>query len=73
MVLHDEIEQHSGFLLDRRVEVLTVPGLIDLTDGTMERLVLFVSEKFAFSEFMFEIFNHGTCIIVCRPETLLAR
>ena len=40
MVLGDEIEQHGSLFFYTGVEVHTAKGLIDLTNGALERVVL---------------------------------
>ena len=64
VVLRHQIKQHSSFFLNRRIEFLAVPGLVDLADGTMERLVLFISEQGAFAKFSFQLLDDGHCIFV---------
>lgn len=44
MVLRHQIKQHRSLFLNRRIKLLAIPGLVDLTDGTMERLVFFIAE-----------------------------
>ena len=68
MVLDDEIEQHSGFLLDGRVQVHAVPGLVNLSDRTMERLVSLMAEQVAAPEFGLKTSDDLHCIVVSGVE-----
>ena len=73
MILDDKVEQHRGFLLDGRVQVLAVPGLINLSNRTMEGLVFLVSEQVAAPEFGLEATDNFHRIVVSGMEVFLSR
>lgn len=52
MVLRDKIEKHGGFLLDRRIELLSAESLIDLPDAALEAVILLVGKQSAAAELL---------------------
>ena len=54
MVLGYQVQEDSRLLLYGRIQLLSVPGLVYLTYGTPEGLVLLVAEQGAFSELGFQ-------------------
>ena len=68
VVLSDQVEQHSGFLLDAGIEILAIKGLINLPDAALERVVLLVAKQCRAAKFGSQQVDllHG--ILVCRME-----
>ena len=72
MVFGDEIEQHGDLLLHAGIKFLASEGLIDLSDGTLERVVFLVAEESAATEFLTESLDgfHGTLVGGMKPILL---
>ena len=72
MVLGDEIEQHGGLIFYTGVEVHTAECLIDLTNGTFEGIVFFVSEERGVAELLFQHIDFLHSVLVGGVKGLLA-
>ena len=72
MVLGDEIEQHGCFLFHAGIEVHTAEGLIDLPNGALERVVLFVAEERGVAELLFLHIDFLHSVLVGGVKGLLA-
>ena len=47
VVLDDEIKQVGGLLLNAKIHILSIKGLVDSAKGALEPLVLFLAEEAA--------------------------
>ena len=72
VVFYYKVEQHSRLFLYAGIEVLPIPGLVNLADGTMERRVLFNAEQVASAEFALQAMDSLHRILIGGMEALRA-
>src|SRR5574344_2847037 len=73
MILCNEIEQHGCLFFHRRIEVNASEGLIDLSDGTLERIIFFIAKQSTAAKLLFQTHDSFHRILVSGMELKLAR
>ena len=73
VILGNKIQKHGGFFLDRGVEVDAAESLVDLADGTFERIVFLVAEQCTASELLMQFTDDFHSVFVGGMECHLRK